>query len=119
MPKGKKQALPPNYMDFLFVPAPGVDFTVEEGLVVYTMEHRGFFPWLAQTFFRRPKTSRIRMDEHGSALWLALDGKNTVYDVVRVMEQTFPDEREDMLKRVVSFLRVLQSHKLVVQQELS
>jgi hypothetical protein len=54
------------------------------------------------------------MDVYGSAVWRCLDGKNTVFDVVERMKERFPDDQEDMLKRVVTFLGTLQNNKFVV-----
>ena len=114
-PKGKK--LPANYMDLVYVPAPELSWSVgKDGIVEFRMEHKGFFPKIAQTFFHKPRFSQIRMDAYGSTLWQALDGKNTVFDVLGVMEAAFPDEREKMLNRVVAFLRTLQTNRLIVER---
>ena len=97
-----------NYMDLIFVPKDGIHFSVsKEGIVTVDMENTGFYNRLAQKLFRRPRTSHIALDEYGSGLWLLLDGKRSVYDVILSMQKTFPEEA-DMTKRVVTFLGQLE-----------
>ena len=118
MAEKKTRKLPSNYMDAVFCPNPAIPFTVgDDGLVTLALEHRGFFPKIAQVFFHKPKVSQVHMDAYGSAVWHCLDGKNTVFDVVERMKKRFPNEQEDMLKRVVTFLGTLQNNKFIVSAD--
>ena len=80
------------------------------------MENRGFFNAVAQKFFKRPRVSHISLDKYGTALWLALDGKATVNDVLSKMKNAFPEEGDKMLNRVVQFLATLEMHKFIVRK---
>ena len=113
MPKTKK--LSSNYMDIVFVRSEGFPWREKEGsdgqaqgIVEIDMENRGFFNWIAQKFFKRPRISHISLDKYGTELWLALDGKATVNDVLLKMVEAFPEEKEKMLNRVVQFLATLE-----------
>lgn len=115
MPKIKK--LPSNYMDIVFVINENTPWRrKDDGFVEVDMENRGFFNAVAQKFFKRPRISHIALDKYGSTLWLALDGKSTVNNVLQKMNEAFPDEKEKMLNRVVHFLNTLEIHKFVVRQ---
>jgi len=46
-------------------------------------------------------------------VWNSIDGKNTVYDIVLIMEQAFPDEKERMLDRVVTYMAILQNNRFI------
>ena len=90
-------------MDIVFVRSEGFPWREKEGsegqtgtFVEIDMENRGFFNWIAQKLFKRTK------------LWLALDGKATVNDVLLKMKNAFPEESEKMLNRVVQFLATLE-----------
>ncbi len=85
------------------------------GLVEIDMENRGFFNAVAQKFFKRPRISHISLDRYGSTLWLAVDGKASVNDILHKMQETFPDESKDMLNRVVHFLNTLEIHKFIAR----
>ena len=103
-----------NFMDRVYVhnldcPAEKKD----DGTIVVDMEHRGFFAAIAQRGFGKPRISHIALDQYGSTVWEALDGKRTVMDVVGVMEEAFPEEKDDMLKRVVTFLRTLETNGFI------
>lgn len=65
--------------------------------------------------FKRPRISHISLDRYGSTLWLAVDGKASVNDILHKMQETFPDESKDMLNRVVHFLNTLEIHKFIAR----
>ena len=113
--KQKIKKLSSNYMDIVFVRSEGFPWRKKEGsdgqtqgFVEIDMENRGFFNRIAQKFFKRPRISHISLDKYGTELWLALDGKATVNDVLLKMKKAFPEESEKMLNRVVQFLATLE-----------
>ena len=114
MNRVRKNESDANYMDLVFVVRDGVRFdAADPNKVVVDMENTGFFNRVAQKFFKRPPVSHIALDQYGSAVWMSMDGKRTVYDVVRKMEAAFPDEKADMLKRVVAFFRMLERYEWI------
>ncbi|MBR1741598.1 MAG: PqqD family protein [Lachnospiraceae bacterium] len=116
----KAQKLQKNYLDFIFIPEPELAWTKrEDGIVVLDMVHQGFFHRIAQKFFHKPRVSHIALDKYGTALWLAMDETHTVSELVAHMEDTFPEERERMLDRSVTFLNTLQMHHFIRQSETS
>lgn len=113
----KTRKLPENYMDLVFIPKPELVWkTRDDGMVVLDMVHRGFFHGIASKFFHKPKVSHIALDAHGTALWSALDGTNTVYAIVEHMKQSFPAEEDRMLDRTVTFLHTLQVNHFIIQK---
>lgn len=113
----KKKRLPQNYMDIIFIPNPERDWKVrEDGVVVIDVTNRGFFHWIAQKFFHRPRVSHIALDAYGTAVWQELDGERTVYEVISRMEEQFPKENDRMLDRVVTFLHTLQTNHYIVKK---
>lgn len=103
-------------MDIVFTVREGLAWRcLDDGIVELDMENKGFFNSIAQKFFKRPRISHISLDEYGSALWLSLDGKATVNDVLQKMQEKFPEESEKMLNRVVQFLTTLELHRFIVR----
>ena len=43
--------------------------------------NRGLFNRIAQILFRKPKVSKIELDELGSFIWQEMDGARTVYEL--------------------------------------
>ncbi len=85
----------------------------EEGIIEIDMEHKGFYAAIAQRFFKKPKVSHVALDRYGSRLWKLIDGNNTVLDIVSEMEKSFPNEKDRMLDRVVTFMATLQSNNFI------
>ena len=118
--KLKTQKISKNYMDSIFEHNPNLKWNVSEvessNRVVLDVENTGFFNKIAQKFFHRPKVSHIWLDEYGSTLWQLLDGKNSVFDVVNLMNEKFPSETDKMLNRVISFFHTLQVNKFIQEK---
>jgi len=110
----KKKKVSQNYMDTVLIPNPAQKWSErEDGIIVIHMENKGFYHKIAQKFFHRPKVSHIALDAYGTAVWKSLDGNRTVFDVVNLMKQSFPDEQDRMLDRVVTFLHTLQVNHFI------
>lgn len=111
----KKKKISSNYLDTIFIPNPEMKWNErEDGMIVVDMVNKGFYHKIAQKFFHRPRVSHIAFDAYGTAVWKALDGEHTVFDVVSVMNATFPKEQERMLDRVVTFLHTLQVNHFII-----
>lgn len=111
----KKKKITKNYLDTVFIPNPERKWSErKDGIIVVDIEHKGFFPKIAQKFFKKPKVSHIALDSYGTALWKALDGERSVFDIVNLMKEQFPDEEERMLDRVITFLHTLQTNRFVI-----
>ena len=114
----KKIKIKANYMDVVYWKNPSFSWSDgEDGTVVIDVPNTGFFNKIAQTFFHRPRISHISLDVYGSTVWNSLDGENTVFDIVRHMEETFPDEKEKMLDRVVSFMKTLDDNRYIIKKK--
>ena len=109
----KQKHVSKNFMDSVFVPSEKISWNQKDGSVILDIPNTGFFNKLAQAFFHKPKISHITLDKYGSTLWLLLDGKNSVFDVVNAMKKEFPQEQDRMLDRVVTFFYTLQTNKYI------
>ncbi len=114
MKKKKTKVISTNYMDK--IPVRALDHPWKEdkdGKVVIEMKHEGFYARIATRYFKKPSKSQISLDKYGSVVWKGCDGKNTIYDIVLLMENTFPDEKDKMLNRVVTFMATLENSKFI------
>ena len=108
--------LPKNYMDIVYIRSKKWNMN-KKGFVEVEMENRGFTNRIAQKFFHKPKISYIELDTYGTVLWKAIDGNKTVYDLIQLMEKEFPNEKDRMLDRVVSFLSTLKTNHFINEKE--
>lgn len=110
----KVKKISQNYMDTVMYHNPIYKWSVgDDGIVVIDVEHRGIHHKIAQKFFHKPRTSHISLDKYGSKLWESIDGSKTVYDILNIMSDAFPDEKSDMLNRVIAFMATLQNNKFI------
>ncbi len=90
--------------------------TDKNNMAVIDVENKGFYHYIAQKFFKKPRISHISLDRHGTVVWNSIDGNNTVYDIVRIMQDEFPDERERMINRVVTYMAILQNNRFITMK---
>ena len=110
----KKTTIPANYFESVPVRREDHPWRLkEDGMVEVDMENKGFYHWMAQKFFHKPRVSHIALEKDGSVVWQNLDGKNTVMDIIHIMEQAFPNEKDRMLDRVVTYMATLQRNRFI------
>ena len=74
----------------------------------------------------QPRTSRkfvpIKLDELGSATWLLIDGKRTVYDICNTLREKYaekPDFIADLEERVPKFIFLLYDQRYITFREIA
>ena len=103
-----------NYLDY--IPAVSRRNTWEAdkaGMVTIHMIHRGFYAWLAQWLFRRPRVSHIRLDAMGSFVFQCIDGKRTVGALAELVKAEFGEDAEPLDGRLVQYLKILRNNGLI------
>jgi hypothetical protein len=63
--------------------------------------------------FLKSKHFRIKLDELGSAVWLAMDGKNTIEDIGKILGEQFGKEIEPIYERLIKFTLQLHREKFI------
>ena len=103
----KKQTMKQNLFDLIPEISEHITTENEGGLSVIT------FPRFRNKFMQKyfvPKTKsamiRVRLDEHGSAVWNLIDGKRTVEKIAEILADLFQQE-ENYEYRIASFVSQL------------
>lgn len=103
-----------NFMDFVPVPNPLYTWDKDEkGNVVVHVENRGFYNWLAQKFFKKPRVSHISLDHYGSFVWQQMDGVRDVFAISKLVEDAFGEEAAPVAPRLVRYIQVLYENKFI------
>ena len=103
-----------NFLDMIPVKNPKFNwFTKKEDQVILTMPHTGFFHWIAQNWFHRPKESQIHFDELGSFVWQQIDGIKNIGQIAQSVKETFGEQAEPLLNRLTAFFRILNRHLFI------
>jgi hypothetical protein len=103
-----------NFMDYIPVCNPVNSWDVnKKDMVVVHVVNRGFYNWIAQKIFKRPKVSHIVLDEYGSFVWQKMDGKRTVFDISKLVSEHFGKDAEPVVERLVTYVQILYQNKFI------
>ena len=102
-----------NYLDFVPEKNPEIEYEADEdGIITVLIEWKGFYHKIEQKLFRRPRVSDIRLDELGSFVWNAVDGKKDVHQISKELEQQFPKMGKPV-PRLIKYLEILHDNHLI------
>lgn len=113
MKKNKSQKAE-NLLDRKPKRSQGLEYTQsDDGIVTLNRKNEGFMNKLAQKFFRKPSVSYIHLDEHGSFIWLLLDGDKTVEEIGPSIKEKFGEDAEPLYPRLTKYLAILESYGFI------
>ncbi len=78
--------------------------------------NRGFYNRIAQLIFRKPKISKIELDDFGSFVWQEMDGKKTIYEIGINVKQKFGKKAEPLYERLSEYIRTLRNNRFIVYE---
>lgn len=115
MKRKKKQK---NYLDLIPVRAEGLAWTRDdEDIVVLEVENTGVFNRIAQKCFKRPKVTKVHMEQFGSFLWPLIDGERTVKELADLLKEQFGEEAEPLYPRVAKYMQIMESYHFISFRE--
>lgn len=104
--KRKKLIKDDNFL--LYVPKKKLEtFEVKKGKVKLIFYHDKWIEKFARWLVKKPYVSDMELDALGSAVWLLIDGNNSVYDIGQKLLEQFGESCEPVYDRLVMFLRYL------------
>lgn len=102
-----------NYLEFIPVPRRGLQFEITDGKVTIMQENKGFFNFLAQKLFKKPKVSQIHLDEMGNFIWPLMDGERDILAISALVKERFGEKAEPLYNRIVQYFKTLVSYGFV------
>ena len=111
MSKKKKQL---NWLEMVPVYRENIGTHIYEDGLVSVLIPRFNRAWMAKFFLPKGKKNEVRMnlDQNGSAVWLQIDGKNTIQDIVNHLSDIAENE-ENYQDRVILFLQGLFNNNII------
>lgn len=88
----------------------------QKKLVEVAVVNRGLYNRIAQILFRKPKISRIELDELGSFIWQEMDGVKTVYEIGNAVKMKFGKKAEPLYERLCEYIRILHNNRFIVYE---
>ena len=85
----------------------------KKGIVTVHVVNKGFYNWIAQKIFKKPRISHIALDKYGSFVWQQMDGKRNVYEISKLVSERFGKDAEPVVERLVKYIQILYQNKFI------
>ena len=63
--------------------------------------------------FKKPRISYVHLDETGSFVWPLLDGKKTIFEIGKEVEEKFGEAAHPLYARLAKYFQILDSYGFV------
>ena len=87
--------------------------TDDNGMVTLEMENKGAVNRIAQFLIRKPKISYIHLEEFGSFIWPLIDGKKTIFEIGKDVEEHFGEKANPLYERLSYYFTMLERYEFV------
>lgn len=103
-----------NFLDKKPAKKEGIVWSTDQsGVVTLEIQNKGFFNFLAQKLFKKPKISYIHLDEMGSFIWPLLDGEMDIAELSKSVDAHFGEKAQPLYERLLKYLLVLESYGFI------
>lgn len=102
-----------NYLDKVPKISPKIKWNISDDRVVLTLVNKGIFNYIFQKLIKKPKESKIHLDEIGSYVWKKIDGKNTIYEIAKSLKIDFGKKAEPIYSRLVNYFSMLCEYRFI------
>ncbi len=110
----KKQIISENYLEKIPVPNSLLKWeTTPENRVNLLVENTGFFNRVAQRIFGKPSVTYVHLDDMGSFVWPLMDGKRSIIEIGKLVEEHFGEAAHPLYERLAKFFQVLDSYRFI------
>ncbi len=112
--KKKPIIIPENYLERVPCRPASISWTTDdEGIVTLEIENVGWANRIAQKLFGRPKVSYIHLDKMGSFVWPLMDGKMTITELGKLVDEHFGEEAHPLYERLARYFQILDSYHFI------
>ncbi len=109
-----KKKLDENFLDKIPAHKEGLKWSIDEnGMVTLEMENKGVVNRIAQFILRKPKVSYIHLEEFGSFIWPVIDGKKTIFEIGKEVEEHFGEKANPLYERISTYFTMLERYEFV------
>lgn len=103
-----------NYLERIPLQSDKLNWSEDgKGIVTLEIENKGFINRVFQKLLKKPKISYIHLDELGSFVWKKIDGKKSVLEIGKEVEEKFSDKANPLYERLSGYFGILESYGFV------
>jgi len=99
-----------NYLERIPARKDGILWKEEDGIVTLEIENKGAMNRILQAVLKKPKVSYIHLDEVGSFVWKAMDGKKDITLLGEDVKAHFGEKAEPLYERLAKYFQILESY---------
>lgn len=103
----------PNYLEFVPVINEKIKSEIVDGQVTVFQENTGFFNFIAQKLFKKPRISQIHLDEMGNFIWPLMDGKRNIMEIADLVNEEFGEKANPLYDRLVQYIKTLEAYGFI------
>lgn len=86
--------------------------TDESSIIIYRTNKR-WMERVTQVLLKKPKVTRIELEEYGTFIWPLIDGKRSIYDIAQLVKEEFGEKSEPVYERVAKYFKSMEATRLV------
>ena len=110
----KKKELSKNYLERIPMRPEHIAWSKDENdMVTLDIENKGFFHFIAQKCFKKPRVSHVHLDEMGSFIWPLLDGEKDIVALGELVKEHFGEKAEPLYERLAKYFQILDSYSFI------
>lgn len=114
----RKQVIQENYLDKVPAHNPAIGWKTDEaGAVTLEIENKGLANRIAQKMLKKPKITYIHLDENGSFVWPLIDGKSSISELGKAVDEHFGEAAHPLYERLAKFFQILDSYGFITWKE--
>lgn len=102
-----------NFLEFVPIRSEKVDWEIKGENVVLIVYRNSFVDKLVRKFFNTPEKMTIDLDEIGSTVWQAIDGKRNIYEISQIVKRKFGKNAEPLLDRLITYINILKNNDFI------
>ena len=97
-----------NYLERIPARKESLEWTVDEkDIVTINIHNKGFFNFIAQKLFKKPKITYVHLEENGSFIWQIMDGKKNLVELGKELEDKFGEKAHPVYERLAKYVQML------------
>lgn len=110
----KKLTNQDNFLDLIPVKSEKIKWiTVENEIVQIQIDRNSWLDRAVRVLFKTPTMMKIDLDQYGSYIWTAIDGKKSIENIADEFKLAFGEEVEPLYERLGSYINILRNNAFI------
>lgn len=85
----------------------------DDNMVQIIIPRDGILDKIVRVIFKTPKVMKIDLDDLGTTVWTAIDGKKTVEEIGKIVKLKFGEKAEPLYQRLGTYINILRNNKFI------